>query len=85
VTSLVLGRNGETVMPPYDAIEQRYRVGRALAARLGLKIESLRAGLVAAGCALERPGRRGTFVSEGELQKFIDWSRRRANTSTAAL
>ena len=60
-------------------VEQRYKIGRALAKRFGMKPDSFRASLTAAGCALERPGQRGMFVSESELAKFIDWARARAN------
>ncbi|MBI3722712.1 hypothetical protein HY251_01965 [bacterium] len=65
-------------MDRLSTVEPRLKVGKALAHRFGLRIETLRAGLVAAGCALEKPGRRGTYISESELGKYIAWTRRRA-------
>lgn len=59
-------------------VEQRFKIGKGLASKFSLRVETLRAGLAAAGCVLERPSRRGTFISETELDKFVAWSRARA-------
>ena len=61
-----------------SAVEQRYKVGRALAERFGLRVESFRASLAAAGVRLEKPGIRGLYVSSSELEKYVAWTRRRA-------
>ena len=66
------------------AHEQRYKIGKALAKQFSMRPESFRAALVAAGCVLERPGLRGTFIAESELNKFIAWSRSRASGSRKA-
>ena len=59
-------------------LEKRYRVGRQLARQLGVRPETLRRGFVLAGCKLEKPGARGLLISEGELQRYLDWTRKRA-------